>query len=365
MAHPVAIVACHRGFQHMRSRLALLVIPGLLLAMLPGSVSAAPGASSADAAAARERARVMAYWTPQRMANAKPRDFVFDPVRGYTPAAKPPGTGGPGGGGGGGGTTTIVTGKSYTSTNAAVYRITGRALFTIGGGDYICSGAAVADTSNATSTILTAGHCTMENDGSTWATNWMFIPEFDAAPTYSCASTKHGCWVATALYGDSEFLNAGGFNNQAVAHDWAFAVVGAGGKNGTTQLDSLGSFGIQFAGPAKGTTLAAFGYPAAGKYRGNDLVYCQGPIGEDANSANLTWSMGCDMTGGSSGGPWLSGDYTGTGAALRSLNSYGYSGIKNMYGPKFNAETQDAYNAANSGSMPGGVVRTTVLGNGY
>lgn len=355
----------------MRSRLALLVIPGLLLAMLPGSVSAAPGASAADAAAARERARVMAYWTPQRMANATPRDFVFDPVRGYTPAAKPPGTGGPGGGGGGGGGgTTVVTGASYTNTSAAVYRITGRVLFTIGGGDYICSGAAVNDTSASTSIVLTAGHCTMENDGSTWATNWMFIPEFDAAPSYSCGATKHGCWVATALYGDGEFLHAGGFNTEAVAHDWAFAVVGPGGRNGTTQLDSLGAFGIQFSGPAKGTTLAAFGYPAAGKYKGRDLVYCQGPIGEDALSDNRTWSMGCDMTGGSSGGPWLSGDVRTTGAVLRSLNSYGYSGIRNMYGPKFDADTEAAYEAARTGaaspsSGTDGVVRTTALGSGF
>ncbi len=346
----------------MRSRLALLVVPGLLLAMLPGSVTAAPGGTGADAAASRERARVLAYWTPERMRGAKPRDFVFDPVRGFTPAAKPPGAGG-------GGTTT-VTGASYTNTSAAVYRITGRVLFTIGGGDYICSGAAVGDTSTTTSIVLTAGHCTMENDGSTWATNWMFIPEFDAAPSYTCSATKHGCWVATALYGDGEFLHAGGFNTQAVAHDWAFAVVGAGGHAGTTQLDSLGAFGIQFSGPAKGTTLAAFGYPAAGKYKGRDLVYCQGPIGEDPNASNLTWSMGCDMTGGSSGGPWLSGDVRTTGAVLRSLNSYGYSGIRNMYGPKFNAETQDAYEAARTGaSSPGsgtsGVVRTTALGSGF
>lgn len=354
----------------MRSRLALLVIPGLLFAMLPGSVSAAPGASAADAAAARERARVMAYWTPQRMANAQPRDFVFDPVRGYKPLAKPPGSPG-GGGGGGGGDSSIVTGTSYTNTEAAVYEITGRVVFTIGGGDYICSGAAVADTSTSTSIVLTAGHCTMENDGETWATNWMFIPEFDAAPSYSCGSTKHGCWVATALYGDGEFLHAGGFNDQAVTHDWAFAVVGVGGKSGTAQLDSLGAFGISFSGPARGDTLAAFGYPAAGKYKGKDLVYCQGPIGEDQYADNLTWSMACDMTGGSSGGPWLSGDYTGTGALLRSLNSYGYTGIKNMYGPKFNAETRAAYDAARtSADSPstdpsGGVVRTTTLGSGY
>jgi V8-like Glu-specific endopeptidase len=346
----------------MRTRFALLVVPALLLAMLPGAASASPGrAADADA---REHARILAYWTPERIASAQPRDFVFDPVRGYHPAAKPPGT--PGGGGGGGGSTPTVTGASYNDTSAAVYTITGRALFTIGGSNYICSGAAVVDTDPATSLVLTAGHCAMENDGSTWATNWMFIPEFDAAPTYTCASTKHGCWTAKAIYGDADFLGAGGFNNTAVANDWAFAVMRPGGRNGSTQLDSLGAFQIQFSGVARGDTLAAFGYPAAGKYKGRDLVYCQGPIGEDPNADNRTWSMACDMTGGSSGGPWLSGDYRSTSAVLRSVNSYGYSGVKNMYGPKFNADTRATYEAARTYADPGGgVVRTTTLGSGY
>ena len=51
--------------------------------------------------------------------------------------------------------------------------------------------------------------------------------------------------------------------------------------------------------------------------------------------------MACNMTGGSSGGPWL-GDTTEPGTtegAVASLNSYGYSGQAFMYGPKFTTET--------------------------
>ena len=52
------------------------------------------------------------------------------------------------------------------------------------------------------------------------------------------------------------------------------------------------------------------------------------------------------MTGGSSGGAWVSSVSAGYGATLRSLNSYGYSGVRNMYGPIFNAETTATYTAA-------------------
>jgi hypothetical protein len=214
----------------MRSRIALIVAPLLLLSLLPGAVSAAP---ARDARAAH-RAQVLAYWTPARMRAATPRDFTFDAVRGFHPAAKP---------GGGGGTK--VTGASYTG-GGAILKATGRVLFTMAGIDYICSGSVVAEGNGAQSIVLTAGHCVVENDG-TFATNWLFIPEFDTAPTYTCASTVYGCWVADALYADAAFASAGGFNDTAVQHDWGFAVVSAGDRTGG-QLDAtVGSFAIQYA----------------------------------------------------------------------------------------------------------------------
>ena len=330
----------------MRSRkLALVVAPFLLLSLLPGVVTAA---QPTDTKAAHH-AKVVKYWTPERIKNAKPRDFVFDPAKGtYKPAAKPapPPTGGG-----------SVTGASWTG-GGDILKGTGRVLFTLGGSDYICSGSVVKEVTEDTnrSIVLTAGHCASENDGTTKATNWMFIPSFDTAPTYTCGQTTYGCWVADAVYGDTAFLNAGGFNDTAVQHDWSFAVVSTGGKTATAtlQLDSTVGvrFPIGFSGVSSGDTLSAFGYPAAGRYHGKDLTYCRGPIGQDANASNVTWSMACNMTGGSSGGPWVSTTNTTTYddavTTLRSLNSYGYSGISNMYGPKFNGNTQTVFNAADA-----------------
>jgi len=330
----------------MRSRLALLVAPLLLATMLPAAVSAAAPARDAKA---DHRAAVVAYWTPARMRAATPREFTFDAVRGFQPNAKP-------GGAAGGGTS--VTGASWTG-GGKMLTTTGRALFTMGGTDYICSGSVVNDTKTTQAIVLTAGHCVVENDG-TFATNWLFIPEFDTSATYTCSATKYGCWVADALYADAAFAGAGSFNNTAVQHDWAFAVVAAGDRDGG-QLDAkVGSFPIAYSGVAKDDTLSAFGYPAAGKYNGKDLVYCRGAIGEDANTGNTTWSMGCAMTGGSSGGPWVKATNTTTyaDAVLSSLNSYGYSGTKKMFGPKFNAGTRAVFDAANGGTLTSGVVRT-------
>lgn len=329
----------------MRSRkVALLFAPLMLVALLPGAVTAAQPAN----ARAAYHAKVMAYWTPQRIANAKPRDFTFDAVKGFQPNAKP-----------GGGGTGAVTGASYTG-GGDIVKISGKVLFSMGGSDYICSGTVVTENNSNVSVVLTAGHCVVENDG-TFATFWEFIPSFDSKGTYTCSASLYGCWVADSLYAHKSFATAGSFNNTAVQYDWGFARVSTGGLSGNAKLDdTVGSLGIQYSGVAKGDTLWAFGYPAAGKYHGYDLTYCKGPIGTDANTGNTTWSMACDMTGGSSGGPWVeSSDVTkASGTILSSLNSYGYSGVKNMYGPKFNSNTKTTFDDAVAGTLGVSTVRT-------
>jgi hypothetical protein len=320
--------------------LALLIVP---LVVVPAS--AKPSAQSA-------RDQVIAYWTPARMAAAKVRDLVPAGAKPRPDRGKPPRGGG------------AITGQSWAN-GGPVLDLTGKVFFHMGGGDWQCSGSVVSDGGRSGySMVLTAGHCAIDETTGEFATNWVFMPNWDAQPaTFStaCTGSLYGCWTTSGnggLFVHYGFAHAGSFNQQATTHDWAFAVVGPGGRSGG-QLDAAkasggvgGSFAIGFSGVNSGDRLAAFGYPAAGKYHGNDLTWCAGNVSRDPFNGNATWGMACDMTGGSSGGPWLSGlnETNGTGGTLRSLNSYGYSGISNMYGPVFNANTQATYNAALSGA---------------
>ena len=290
-----------------------------------------------------EHERVVKYWTSERQAAAKPRDFVRT-SNGFKPAAKPdmPGSG------------DAVTGARWTK-GGVVKKAVGKVFFSMDGSNWTCSGSVATDARTGYSLVLTAAHCaydeTENGAASGFATNWMFIPDWESAPNRDCSQTVHGCWTATALVVHNGYATAGGFNDQATWHDFAFAVVGAGGKLGDQQLDAVaGSFPLvsPITSVTKGMKMYAFGYPAAGKYKGNTLIYCAGSIIEDGYNDNKTWGLGCDMTGGSSGGGWFKdfNESTGSGS-LGSLNSYGYSGIKNMYGPKFNSDTQDVYNTAN------------------
>lgn len=245
-----------------------------------------------------------------------------------------------------------MTGASWNG-GGAVTDTTGKVLFALGSSYYVCSGSVATESVSDRSVVVSAGHCVYDEANGQFATNWMFIPDYDSAPApldtqgNFCAQTEWGCWTAAYLVVHEGYATAGGFNEQAVLYDWGFAVMGNGG-HGNTQLDAtVGSQAISFSSVSTGTTVSAFGYPAAQKYKGNDLVYCQGPVGTDSNTSNLTYSVACDMTGGSSGGPWFApfDNATGTGTQM-SVNSYGYSGVKSMFGPMFNSNTQATWNTA-------------------
>jgi hypothetical protein len=314
-----------------------IVLSAVLVALaLP--IVAAPAAARDRATA--ERDRIVAYWTPGRIAAARPRDFVkvgtgrFEPRKGK-----------PGGGGG-----NNVIGASWTA-GGLVKQVTGKVVFTLNSGDYICTGTVVSDGVSNRSIVISAAHCAWDGTDGGFARNWMFIPDFDRSPTYTCSQTFWGCWTASALVVHDGFTTAGGFNNQAVQYDWSFAVITAPGtKNGS--LDgSVGSLPI-LAGNANkmasGTQVFDFGYPAAGRYHGSDLVYCADQLFFDPLVASKTYGIDCNMTGGSSGGPWLSpfNSQNGNSGTIRAVNSYGYNGVTKEYASMFNDATGQTFEAA-------------------
>jgi hypothetical protein len=321
----------------------------VLAALSVTAVFVAAGSSAAAPRAKPDRGAVIAYWTSQRIAHAVPRSVS---PKGFQPQAKPPG---PGGGGGGGGT----TGAAWTG-GGKVKVTTGKVLFTMDGVDYVCSGSVASDTGSSTSLILTAGHCVYDESGSGFATNWMFVPDYenggaivtnpDGSHSITCDTVPYGCWTAQALVTTTAWANGGaslaGFND-----DYAFAVVGAGGKTGESkQLDTtVGSNPVAF-NQAHPTQVYSFGYPQASPYNGQKLIYCSGTDIADTWGGTTDFGLNCNLTGGSSGGPWYVGfGSAGSQGSLNSVNSFKYTSgkfAKYMFGPYFDAYTQKTYNAA-------------------
>jgi len=318
-------------------RTSALAVAGMLGLVVLGVRPGVPGSAVAADPSAVAQARVLEFWTPERMRDAVPRDFVRGPtgvsVRAPIPPVAAAGT---------------VSGGTWPDGRGPIYRTVGKVYFEMGGVAYVCSGAVTSDgdLADGRSLVLTAGHCAYDEVHRVFATNWLFIPEFASRPTFRCADTAHGCWSAIALVVGRAYATAGAFNDQATDHDYAFAVVEAG-TNGT-QLDAtVGAYPID-ASDETAEQRVAFGYPQAEPWDGTNLGWCAGSPFEDAHNGIRTWGLGCNMTAGSSGGPWLSGfdERTGTGGRLSSVSSYGYAGVQSVFGPKFDRETLAVYEAA-------------------
>ena len=290
--------------------LSLLGSGALALTMMVSPAGAAPGDNAPDHAVSRhaaattkaQQAKVRDYWTPARMKAATPRELAG-------PGAK----GKPGGGG---------------STSAKAVKVTpqkemGKVFFTLGGNDYVCSG--TATTSANKDVVTTAGHCLNEGPGR-YATNFAYVPAYDNG------ARPYGTWVAENLYAPSSWATSGDFN-----HDVGFAVMAEQGGKSLTEV--TGSYPIAF-NRGYGLSFDAFGYPAAKPYNGQDLWKCSGVAGRDTRGTT-DHRLPCSMTGGSSGGGWI------TGGVLNSVNSFGYKGEKDvMYGPYFGDVEQTVFGTA-------------------
>ena len=234
------------------------------------------------------------------------------------------------------GSSTKISGQAAPSkpslhTDEAPVSHIGKVFFTLPDGNYVCSGNSVASANE--STVSTAGHCLNEGPG-TFATNFVFVP------AYLDGAAPYGKFAATSLHTPTQWSSAGDMQ-----YDTGFAVVAP--VNGKTLADTVGASGVQF-NAARGLSYTSYGYPAARPFDGTSLVSCAGTASDDPfNPQFNSQGISCDMTGGSSGGPWFIG--SGSAGVQNSINSYGY-GKKYpiMYGPYWGSVIQQAYSDASS-----------------
>ncbi|MCX4800525.1 peptidase [Streptomyces sp. NBC_01214] len=308
-----------------RTALSVLLAAGALVA---GALTAAGPSIAADAAASFRQQHTHGFWTAERMRGATPLDVTAVPGAARTPVATsatpttiaPTAAASP--------TAFPQAGGAWTG-GGAVVKTSGRVFFTMGGRTASCSGDSV--TSANGSTVITAGHC-VKYQGA-WHTNWVFVP------AYNNGSAPYGQWSATKTFATDQWAASEDMNM-----DVGLAVVAP--LNGQTLSQAVGAQGIAFNG-GYNKKMYAFGFPAAAPYDGTKLVYCSGNSGKDF-LLTKDHGLGCNMTGGSSGGPWFQdfNEATGLGTQV-SVNSFGYTFLPNrMYGPYFGNEAKAAYDKA-------------------
>ncbi|MEV6666734.1 trypsin-like serine peptidase [Streptomyces nigra] len=304
----------------------------------PAGAAPEPGPSPARVhsvpASAQQQARD--FWTPERMRSAVPLDLLDADARSTdaAPRAGRPATVAPTvptAGTADVGPAAFPNGGGAWTGGGAVVNTAGRVFFTYQGRTASCSGNAV--TSANKSTVITAGHC-VKLEGA-WHTDWVFVPG------YHDGQAPHGRWTATKTLSTPQWTASEDIN-----YDVGAAVVAP--LDGQRLTDVVGGQGLAF-NTGYNLRMYAFGFPAAAPYDGQKFIYCSGTTNRDFLLSN-DHGMGCDMTGGSSGGPWFTQFNEATGTGLQSsVNSFKYNFLPNrMYGPYFGADAQNLYQAAQS-----------------
>lgn len=290
----------------------------------PQNPAASPEQAEVDVVPDHEQQEAEEYWTAERMAAAEPVEpevvevvdrATLEDIFTEFEAGDP---------------RTVSPHRSQLQDPADSPHI-GKVFFSTNQGDFVCSANIVASANQ--STVATAGHCLHDGDGGQFARNFVF------APAYDYGESQHGVWAAEELVTSSQWANHGDFE-----HDYAFAVLET--KGGTTVQQQVGAASpIAFNQP-RGQYYSAYGYPAAAPYNGQELHSCHGTATADPLGGS-TQGIPCSMTGGSSGGPWFLGQ--GTGGAQNSVNSYGYSFLRDvMFGPYFGSGAEQLYDYAST-----------------
>jgi V8-like Glu-specific endopeptidase len=300
----------------------------LLAAVLAGAL--ATPAAAAPKKNPQSPEETAAYWTAERMKNAKPRERVK-----------------PGGGAGGGAQTdwlhfaVPLAGSTYGSLE----RTNGKAFFTLKGANYVCSGTAVTSSAGV-NLVWTAGHCVTDGaSADKFASRFLFVPG------YYKGQKPFGEWAYTQLDSTPGWEAQG---STRFRYDVGAARVQKVGDGSATFASAgVGTRSVTFGLNPSGERIVSYGYPAAGKFNGSQQYACASPFRRWDDAALLDpMQISCDMTGGSSGGGWFhdanANNYADSGEPLMSVNSYGYQFEKNtMYGPYMAAggQAQDLYDA--------------------
>lgn len=188
---------------------------------------------------------------------------------------------------------------------------TGKVFFhTADGRSWLCSGSLV--NSGGKDLVITAGHCVYgasggEIPGETWHTNWLF------APAYSNGNAPYGYWAAASLWTLSDYINSP--NQTDESNDLGAAILYPN-SSGQRAVDLLGGQGYTW-NQNSSLYIWDFGYPAEAPFDGSVNETCDGF--ESYSFLIGMEVLPCNLTGGSSGGPWLQ-DFFGTDGAYGHVN---------------------------------------------
>ncbi len=224
--------------------------------------------------------------------------------------------------------------KNFDSYQVFPYSTIGVLFFSQDDVDYRCSAASIGKDA-----VWTAGHCVHTGDGTDdgWSEDVIFVP------AYKNGEAPFGVWTAYNVWTKGFW-----YSSEDLRYDMGAAVLNTN-SSGKTISQVVGNLGFSYNLTSSSELWFNFGYPSDAPFDGNWQYICSGPFAyNDTNFGNpYPVGMGCDMTHGSSGGPWIK-DFSGvagTANFLNGNNSYRYtSHPEEMYSPYFGDAAKTLWN---------------------
>ncbi|MBA2764216.1 MAG: hypothetical protein H0U42_05960 [Thermoleophilaceae bacterium] len=290
-------------------RVKLTLAAGVVVLLISAPAAAAAPVSAERTAPQRE---VLEYWTPERMAEAGapvleqtatgPEVSIATHKKATRRAKRSSYT-----------SKAVPSATATSSAYAPIGKIFGRIP---GEGDFQCSGSVVQSPNQRV--VLTAAHCLIARGQ--FADRLLFIP------ASRNGEEPLGRWVSDEL-----FVPGGYPTTENPKLDYGAAVIAL--QEGRT-VQSVAGFRKVRTSTRSRQTFRALGYPG-NKARGQRLWGCRSKLQLELSlpGGHDPFGIGCDMTFGASGGPWI-----GSSGDIVSVTSLGVDGFKNfIFGPQLRA----------------------------
>lgn len=214
-----------------------------------------------------------------------------------------------------------------------------------GGRRRLCSATLVA--SRSKSVVVTAAHCVYTPPRIGEATiappgqrGWVEATEF--VPGADGREQPFGVWEVEEIAVDPRWQAVGD-----PVHDVAFLRLAP--RDGQLAGDVLGAQGIGEAPEQPSGPLSAVGYPGAGRFSGDEVLRCAADQPAVEPELGGDYTIPCDMTEGSSGGPWLADldESTGLGV-VQAVTSLRVVGDERIAGARLGPEAMALFAAVDN-----------------
>ncbi|UIX30319.1 trypsin-like serine peptidase [Streptomyces sp. GQFP] len=235
----------------------------------------------------------------------------------------------------------------------------GKVFFDGPEGTMVCSATVVEDPAHPgkSNLVWTAGHCVHAGKNGGWYRNIAFVPSYNNAARSSAEVENapraeiapYGVWWGDWAQTSDQWIEQGGATGgDGAPYDFAVIhVTPEKGGSGKSLEETVGSaLPVDFDAPAvtQVESITATGYPAAEPFDGETMYQCEDRPGRlSIVEADPTmYRIGCTMTGGSSGGGWVTTGADGT-PTLISNTSIGPVSSGWLAGPRLGKVAKGIY----------------------